>query len=59
MLHAMILGIVGFVLSLGGVIVRMTHPDFGPAWYPLAIVLTTIPNAWIGGVLHRTWHRSS
>ena len=59
MLHAMILGIVGFVVSLGGVVISLTHPGLGPLWYPIAIVLTAIPNAWLGGVLHRAWHRSS
>jgi hypothetical protein len=25
----------------------------GPAWYPIALVLTTMPCAWLGGALHR------
>jgi hypothetical protein len=59
MLHAMILGIVGFVLSIGGVVVSITHPELGPLWYPIAIVVTAIPNGWIGGALHRACHCSS
>jgi hypothetical protein len=50
MLHAMILGGIGFVLSLLGAI---TMWDVGPIWYPIALVLTALPCAWIGGLLYR------
>jgi len=59
MLHAMILGCVGLVLSLVGAVVAMTNYNLGPAWYPIAIVVTALPNAWIGGVLHRIQRRES
>lgn len=50
MRHALALGAIGFVLSLaGGIAMR----EFGPLWYSLAIVLTALPCAWLGGVLHR------
>ncbi|HEV7716959.1 MAG TPA: hypothetical protein VGO53_15275 [Steroidobacteraceae bacterium] len=51
MLHAMVLGGIGFVLSLLGAI---TMKDAGPIWYPIALVLTALPCAWIGGLLYRT-----
>lgn len=48
--HALALGVVGLVLSVAGAIAMW---DFGPNWYPVALVLTTLPCAWFGGVLHR------
>jgi hypothetical protein len=52
MLHAMILGIVGFVVSLVGAIVTWNKgPAFGPHWYPLALVFLAVPQSWAGGKL--------
>ena len=28
-------------------------PEFGPHWYPLALVATALPCAWLGGRLGR------
>jgi len=53
MRHALVLGSVGFVLSLAGAIAAITMADLGPNWYPIALVLTALPCAWLGGVLHR------
>lgn len=55
MRHALILGAIGFVLSLAGAIAAIPL-DLGPVWYPLALVLTALPCAWLGGVLHRAAH---
>lgn len=55
MRHALVLGVVGFLLSLAGAIATIPM-DLGPAWYPIALVVTAFPCAWLGGVLHRTWH---
>ena len=52
MLHAMILGTIGFVLSILGGIVAIQQ-DFGPAWYPILLALTALPCAWVGGRLVR------
>ena len=52
MRHALVLGIIGFVLSLAGAIATIPM-NLGPAWYPIAIVVTAMPCAWLGGVLHR------
>jgi len=27
--------------------------NLGPAWYPIALVVTALPCGWLGGVLHR------
>ena len=51
--HAMTLGAVGVVLSTAG---AMAMWDFGAHWYPVALVISSLPLAWLGGVLHRIWH---
>ena len=54
MLHAMILGFVGFAVSLLGAAVTWNKgPAFGPHWYPVALVALALPTAWIGGQLHQ------
>jgi hypothetical protein len=55
MRHAMVLGLIGLVLSTAGAITAMTVVDtkLGPDWYPIALALTALPCAWLGGVLQR------
>lgn len=53
MRHALILGVIGVVLSSLGAITAITMVDVGPAWCPIALVLTTMPCAWLGGALYR------
>lgn len=50
MLHAMILGGIGFVLSSLGAIGTAQH-DLAPLWFAVTLVLTTLPCAWLGGYL--------
>jgi hypothetical protein len=50
MRHALVVGIVGLVLSLAGAIATIPM-DLGPAWYPIALALTAVPCAWLGGAL--------
>jgi hypothetical protein len=52
MRHALALGVVGLVLSTAGAIATIPM-KLGPDWYPIALVLTALPCAWLGGVLHR------
>ena len=52
MRHALVLGVIGFVLSLAGAIATIPM-NLGPSWYPIALVVTALPCAWLGGVLHR------
>ena len=56
MRHAMIGGAIGFVLSSMGVIAAIKIGNLGPLWYPAALVITALPCAWVGGLLHRKWH---
>ena len=56
MRHAMIGGAIGFVLSSMGVIAAIKIGNLEPLWYPAALVITALPTAWVGGLLHRKWH---
>lgn len=50
MLHAMILGAIGFVLATAGAVATLSlEKPLGPSWYPIALALTALPCAWIGG----------
>ena len=50
--HALALGILGLVVSTAGAVVTWNKgPAFGPHWYPVALVVTAIPCAWLGGRL--------
>jgi uncharacterized membrane protein YtjA (UPF0391 family) len=50
--HALILGVVGMVLSaLGGI--SATTANLGPIWFSVALVLISLPCAWIGAHAHR------
>ena len=53
MRHALVLGAVGFILSIPGVIFITTHSNLGPVWYPIALVVTALPCEWLGGVLYQ------
>jgi hypothetical protein len=52
MTHALAGGGVGLALSIVGAVTTWDRgPDFGPHWYPLALVATAMPCAWGGGRL--------
>jgi hypothetical protein len=53
--HALALGLVGTVVGTAGAIATIPM-HLGPAWYPIAIAVTALPCAWLGGVLHRRLH---
>ena len=53
MLHALILGVLGLVVgTLGAVVTWNKVPSMGPHWYPLALVVLSIPQCWLGGKLY-------
>ena len=57
MLHALVLGALGFLVSIAGVIATWNREaEFGPRWYPLALVALAIPCAWAGGKLAEMHH---
>ncbi len=50
--RALLLGVVGFVLSLAGAVATWNRgPEFGPKWYSVALIVIAIPTAWLGGKL--------
>ncbi len=46
--HAVILGIIGTLISLMGAIVSW---NLSANWYPVALVITALPCTWLGGRL--------
>jgi peptidoglycan/LPS O-acetylase OafA/YrhL len=50
--HALALGVLGLLMSIAGVLATWNKgPEFGPKWYPLALVVIALPCALIGGKL--------
>jgi hypothetical protein len=50
--HAMIGGAFGFVASLAGAIATWNAgPAYEAHWYPLALAILSLPQAWLGGWL--------
>jgi len=52
MRHALVGGTIGFVLSAAGAVAAI-RMNLGPAWYPIALALSALPTAWLGGVLQQ------
>ena len=52
--HALVLGLIGVILSTVGALATWSKgPEFGPKWYPLALVVIALPCASIGGTLRQ------
>jgi hypothetical protein len=52
MAHVWALGIIGLVAALVGTVATWNAgPEFGPKWYPLALVVLALPSVWTGGKL--------
>ncbi len=52
MLHALVLGAIGLALSVVGAVVTWNKgAAFGPHWYPAALIVLALPQAWAGGKL--------
>lgn len=46
--HALLSGAMGVIASTAGAIATWNR-NLGPHWYPLALVVTALPCAWVGG----------
>jgi hypothetical protein len=58
MRHALILGLVGLVVSIAGAAATWNiEPPVGPHWYSLLIAAISIPCAWLGGKIYEMQHR--
>ena len=52
MRNALILGALGVVASAAGLAATWNKgPEFGPHWYPVALIVLSLPCAWLGGKL--------
>jgi hypothetical protein len=50
MLHAMVGCAVGMVVAIAGAAATWNRgPEFGPHWYPIALIVLGPPTAWVGG----------
>lgn len=50
--HALVGGVMGLVVSTVGAVVTWNRvPSLGPHWYPVALIVTALPCAWLGGKL--------
>jgi hypothetical protein len=53
MVHALVLGAIGLIPStLGAIATWDAGPGYGPRWFPLGIVASSLPCAWLGGWLY-------
>jgi peptidoglycan/LPS O-acetylase OafA/YrhL len=60
MAHVLVLGFVGLMAAVAGTLATWNKgPEFGPKWYPLALVVTALPCVWAGGKLAQLRNRSS
>jgi hypothetical protein len=48
--HVLVGGVVGVALNIVGIVVTW-NSGLGPHWYPLALLVLTMPTAWLGGKL--------
>jgi hypothetical protein len=50
MLHAMIGGAIGMALATVGAVATWNQ-NFGPHWYPIALIALALPQSWLGASL--------
>jgi hypothetical protein len=50
MRHALVLGVIGLILSVVGVVTTW-NMDLGPRWYPISLAALALPEAWLGAKL--------
>jgi hypothetical protein len=52
MVHALVLGAIGMAASVAGAVMAWNRvAEFGPHWYPLALIVLALPQSWLGGQL--------
>jgi Na+/citrate or Na+/malate symporter len=54
MAHALAGGVIGLIVStIGAVATWNRGPEFGPHWYPVALIVLALPTAWAGAKLRQ------
>ncbi|HWC19432.1 MAG TPA: hypothetical protein VG498_20635 [Terriglobales bacterium] len=48
MKHALVSGAIGVVVSTVGAVVTWNKATFGPHWYPVTLIVLSMPSAWAG-----------
>jgi len=49
---ALFMGFMGFIVCILGALATWNRgPEFGPHWYPIALIVTAVPCAWVGAKL--------
>jgi MFS family permease len=56
MKHAMILGVAGVILASIGAAVTW-NLGLGPRWYPVLLIVLSLPQCWAGGKIHAAMAR--
>ncbi len=60
MMYALIVGLIGFVLTIVGVAMHWNKgPEYGPSWFGIALIVTALPCAWMGGKLRAAQVRNN
>ncbi len=55
MFHALLAALIGIVLAtIGAVVTWNAGPQYGPHWYPIALIVLALPTAWAGGRIRET-----
>lgn len=50
MFHAMVGAFIGIVVAtIGAIVTWNAGPQYGPHWYPIALIVLALPTAWVGG----------
>jgi len=57
MQHALLGGAIGLLVSIIGAVATWNR-DLGPHWYPVALAVTALPCAWLGGKIRLIQLRS-
>ena len=51
-LHAMVGGVVGFLVNIAGTVATWNGgPAYEAHWYPIALIVLALPSSWLGGFL--------
>jgi LytS/YehU family sensor histidine kinase len=50
MFHALLGAFIGIVVAtIGAIVTWNAGPQYGPHWYPIALIVLALPTAWAGG----------
>ena len=58
MRHVLVGGSIGFAVCVAGAIYAIPL-KLGPAWYPIALAVSALPSAWLGGTLYQSRTKST